>query len=67
MLSESSRLVYGEELITATELNRQPGRVLDLAMRSPYHHHSQRPAFCLAAPRRDGAVGKSRRPFRESL
>ncbi len=35
MLSQSSRLVYGDELITATELNRQPGRVLDLAMDHP--------------------------------
>ncbi|NJL69212.1 MAG: hypothetical protein HC894_25895 [Microcoleus sp. SM1_3_4] len=35
MLSESSRLVYGDELITATELNRQPGKVLDLAMTRP--------------------------------
>ena len=35
MLSESSRLVYGDELITATELNQQPGRVLDLAMEHP--------------------------------
>ena len=35
MLSESSRLVYGYELITATELNQQPGRVLDLAMEHP--------------------------------
>ncbi len=35
MLSESSRLVYGDELITATELNRSSGRVLDLAMTQP--------------------------------
>jgi hypothetical protein len=35
MLNESSRLVYGDELITATELNQQPGRVLDLAMEHP--------------------------------
>ena len=35
MLSQSSRLVYGDELITATELNRQPGRVLDLTMDRP--------------------------------
>ena len=35
MLSESSRLVYGDELITATELNRSSGRILDLAMTQP--------------------------------
>lgn len=35
MLSESPRLVYSDELITATELNRQPGRILDLAMEHP--------------------------------
>lgn len=35
MLSESSRLIYGDELITATELNQQPNRVLDLAMEHP--------------------------------
>ncbi|WP_339384266.1 hypothetical protein [Microcoleus sp. LEGE 07076] len=35
MLSESSRLVYGDRLISATELNRQPGRVLDLAIDRP--------------------------------
>ena len=35
MLSESSRLVYGDELITATELNRSSGRILDLAMDRP--------------------------------
>jgi hypothetical protein len=35
MLSEFLGLVYGDELITATELNRQPGRVLDLAMDHP--------------------------------
>lgn len=35
MLSKTLRLVYGDELITATELNRQPGRVLDLAMDHP--------------------------------
>ena len=35
MLSESSRLVYGDELITATELNRSSGRILDLAMMQP--------------------------------
>jgi len=35
MLSESSRFVYGDELITATELNQQPNRVLDLAMEHP--------------------------------
>lgn len=35
MLSESSRLLYGDELITAIELNQQPERVLDLAMVRP--------------------------------
>ncbi|TAG63530.1 MAG: hypothetical protein EAZ25_24085 [Oscillatoriales cyanobacterium] len=35
MLSKSSRLIYGDELITATELNQQLNRVLDLAMEHP--------------------------------
>jgi hypothetical protein len=35
MLSKTLRLVYGDKLITATELNQQPGRVLDLAMDHP--------------------------------
>lgn len=35
MLIEASASVYGDELITATELNRQPGRVLDTAWERP--------------------------------
>ncbi|MFB2981178.1 hypothetical protein [Microseira sp. BLCC-F43] len=35
MLIGASASVYGDELITATELNRQPGRVLDLAWERP--------------------------------
>ncbi len=57
MLSESSRLVYGDELITATELNQQPNRVLDLAMEHPVTITRNDQHF--AAPGRDGAVGKS--------
>jgi len=52
MLSESSRLVYGDELITATELNRQPGRVLDLAMDHPITITRNDQYFALL--RRDG-------------
>lgn len=35
MLITASASVYGDELITATELNRQPGRVLDTAWERP--------------------------------
>ena len=35
MLIGASASVYGDELITATELNWQPGRVLDLAWERP--------------------------------
>lgn len=31
----ASGSIYGDELITATELNRQPGRVLDMAWERP--------------------------------
>lgn len=31
----TSASVYGDEIITATELNRQPGRVLDIALERP--------------------------------
>lgn len=35
MLISTSACVYGDEIITATELNRQPGRVLDMALERP--------------------------------
>jgi len=35
MLNGASKGIYGDELITATELNRQPGRVLDIALERP--------------------------------
>ncbi|MFB2875678.1 hypothetical protein [Floridanema aerugineum] len=35
MLIEASASVYGDELITATELNQQPGQVLDKAWERP--------------------------------
>ncbi|HEY9854041.1 MAG TPA: hypothetical protein V6D28_31530 [Leptolyngbyaceae cyanobacterium] len=35
MLIRASGSIYGDELITATELNRQPGRVLDTAWERP--------------------------------
>lgn len=35
MLQRASASIYSDELITATELNRQPGRVLDRAKEHP--------------------------------
>lgn len=35
MLSSSRKSIYSDELISATELNRQPGRVLDIALEHP--------------------------------
>lgn len=32
---ETSTNVYGDEIVTATELNRQPGRILDIALERP--------------------------------
>ncbi|WP_009632841.1 hypothetical protein [Synechocystis sp. PCC 7509] len=35
MVISASSSVYGDELVTATELNRQPGRILDRAREHP--------------------------------
>ena len=35
MLIEASTNVYGDEIVTATELNRQPDRILDIALEHP--------------------------------
>ena len=35
MLSGGKNSIYSDELISATELNRQPGRVLDIAQERP--------------------------------
>ena len=47
MNSSSRNSIYSDELISATELNRQPGRVLDIALEHPVTITRNDQAFAL--------------------